>query len=116
LKKIILFIESELSLLYLQINTPQQTKPPIKIISGCDWKITENDLIELARALYVAKIAFRKGKRMKFIDVERKLEEFFEMKIKRPHNKVSRISERVNVSPFLDYLKECYIEDLESRL
>ena len=73
-------------------------------------------MIELARALYSANISFNKGKRATFINIVNQLECFFNRKVKRLHNKVTRISERANIAPFIDLLKDQYINDLESRL
>jgi hypothetical protein len=73
-------------------------------------------LIELARAFYSANISFTNGKKTKFINIVKRLEVFFGVKVKRPHNKVTRISERADVAPFLDLLKDSYIGDLASRL
>lgn len=114
--KAILFLESELELLYTQINKFQSNHSIKDNLSDLNWKISDNDLIELARSFYSANIAFTNGKRTKFIDIVKRLEVFFGMEVKRPHNKVTRISERTDVSPFLDLLKDSYIRDLESRL
>lgn len=81
-----------------------------------NWDITDNDIIELSRALYATHKGSKNGKRAKFIDIERQLELFFGKKVKRPHNKVTRIGERIDISPFLDMLKKSYIKEFESRL
>lgn len=81
-----------------------------------NWNITDNDIIELSRALYATHKGSKKGKQARFIDIERQLELFFGKKVKRPHNKVTRIGERIDISPFLDMLKESYIKEYESRL
>lgn len=112
-----LLIESELNLLYFQIKFPiigHDTKDGKNII--LDWDITDNDIIELSRALYATQKGSKKGKHARFIDIERQLEQFFGKKVKRPHNKVTRISERIDTAPFLNTLINCYIKDLEHRL
>ncbi len=105
-----------MKLLYSQLNTLNARKSIKNRVYSLDWEISDNDLIELARSLYCAKIAYNKGRNAQFIEIERDLESFFNKKVKRPHNKVTRISERVDIAPFLDTLKDCYVKDLESRL
>lgn len=111
-----LFLEYETSLIYFQTDTTKQKDTKDIAYKTFDWKISDNDVIELARALYAANISFYQGKKTKFIDIVRQLELFFGKKVKRPHNKVTRIGERADISPFLDALKDCYVNDLVSRL
>ncbi|GAB6121507.1 hypothetical protein [Dysgonomonas termitidis] len=62
---------AEPKLFYTQIDTPWKKVSPMTGSSAFDWQISDNDLIELARSLYVANISFHKGKRTRFIDIEK---------------------------------------------
>lgn len=87
------------------------------IVDNLDWDISDNDIIELAASFERANIAYKNGAKATFIDIERHLERFFNRKpIKRPHNKKSRLPERVTITPFLDKLKNCFLEDYYSKL
>ena len=82
-----------------------------------DWDISENHIIEFATSLQKAKIAYKNGKEATFIDIERHLERFFNRSsIKRPYNKKSKLSDRVAITPFLDKLKNSFMEDFNSKL
>lgn len=112
-----MLIDSELKIIHLKIKFLLSNKSSNNKNSHVlDWDITDNDIVELSRALYATHKGFQNGKYAKFIDVERQLELFFNKKVKRPHNKVTRIGERIDISPFLDMLKESYIKEFESRL
>ncbi|GHV14955.1 hypothetical protein FACS1894169_04980 [Bacteroidia bacterium] len=56
-------IVAELKFLYLQVNTLRTNVPAMNEFPVLDWKITDNDLIELARSPYIANISFDKGKK-----------------------------------------------------
>lgn len=101
--KTILFLKLETKLAYSQLNTKDSPQTEHKNYTTLNWKISDNDLIELARALYSANISFNQGKKTTFVNIVKQLEYFFNRKVKRSHNKVSRISERANIAPFLIY-------------
>ena len=119
LKKISLLIESEISISKMRIMHPNMNvgnnrkKPCLEL----DWNIPESYLIELASSFHAAKIASKNGKEVAYIDIQRHLEAFFNrVEIKRPHNKKSRLTNRVSITPFLDELKESFINDYHGKL
>ncbi len=101
--------------LYLMDNKKINTLKDV--VCDLDWDISENYIIELATSLQRAKIAYKNGSEATFIDIEQHLERFFNRSpIKRPYNKKSKLPDRVTITPFLDKLKDSFMEDYNSRL
>ena len=122
LKKSLLLIESEIKICEMRIKytatvVNEKINNQKKIVSNLDWDISENYIIELATSLHRAKIAYKNGVEATFIDIEQHLELFFNRSpIKRPYNKKSKLPDRVTITPFLDKLKDSFLEDYNSRL
>ena len=121
-KKSLLLIESEIEICEMRIKytatvVNEKINNQKKIVSNLDWDISENYIIELATSLHRAKVAYKNGVEATFIDIEQHLERFFNRSpIKRPYNKKSKLPDRVTITPFLDKLKDSFLEDYNSRL